>query len=210
MNTVNIPEFTAEASLYETSGHYQSQATRSFGTGTKDNQVYMQKPNSQNTPGGSCYGFTSGTLISPLSMKSCAKKQRVSCMSGIESRHDYIRLDPLLFAKRLVMADELDFQTSLSGQPLGMGPKLLSQRFCPAGVVKQTHPPDTQIPGHGLGMGDLRKRASDHDAVKATQHRGDLLLMAFDKGIHGDNSSQSLLPIRQNSTFNTLVPAMPG
>jgi len=64
MNTMNMPGFTADASLYETSGHYQSEATRSFGNGTKDNQVYMQKPNSQNTPGGSCYGFTSGTLIS--------------------------------------------------------------------------------------------------------------------------------------------------
>jgi hypothetical protein len=35
-------------------------------------------------------------------------------------------------------------------------------------------------------------------------------LMAFDKGVHGDDSSPFLLPIRQNSTFNTLVPAMPG
>ena len=29
-------------------------------------------------------------------------------------------------------------------------------------------------------------------------------------GIHGDDSYQFLLPIRQNSTFNTLVPATPG
>ncbi|CAN5867679.1 hypothetical protein BH20PSE1_BH20PSE1_20300 [soil metagenome] len=29
-------------------------------------------------------------------------------------------------------------------------------------------------------------------------------------GIHGDDSYQFLLPIRQNNTFNTLVPATPG
>jgi hypothetical protein len=64
MNTMNMPGFTADASLYKASGHYQSGATRSFGNGTKDNQVHMQKPNSQNTPGGSCYGHVSGTIIS--------------------------------------------------------------------------------------------------------------------------------------------------
>src|SRR5436305_356103 len=65
MNTTkNIPGFTADASLDETRGHYQSEATRRFGNGTEDNQVQMQKPNSQNTPGGACYGHTSGVLIS--------------------------------------------------------------------------------------------------------------------------------------------------
>jgi hypothetical protein len=66
MNTMNMPGFTADDSLYETSGRYQSEATRSLGNGTKDNQVYMQKPNSQNTPGGSCYGHTSCTTISGI------------------------------------------------------------------------------------------------------------------------------------------------
>ena len=60
---MNMPGFTADASLYETRGSYQSEATRSFGNRTIDNRVYMQKPNSQNTPGGSCIGHTSGTTI---------------------------------------------------------------------------------------------------------------------------------------------------
>ena len=64
MKTMNMPGFTADSSLYERSGHYQSEATRSSGNGTNDNRVYMQRPNSQNTPGGSCYGHTSGVTIS--------------------------------------------------------------------------------------------------------------------------------------------------
>lgn len=63
MDTLRVPGFSADASLYETSGYYQSHAIRSFGKKAKGNKVYMQKPNSQNIPGGSCYGFTSGTLI---------------------------------------------------------------------------------------------------------------------------------------------------
>jgi hypothetical protein len=59
---MNIPGFTAEASLYDVSG-YQHEATRSFGDGTKDSQVQMQRQNSQNTPGGNCTGHTSGTTI---------------------------------------------------------------------------------------------------------------------------------------------------
>ena len=120
------------------------------------------------------------------------------------------RLDPLFFAKRPVIADELDFQRSLGGQPLGMGSKHLSQRLRPAGIVKETNTASTQIPGHGFGMTNLRQHAGNHDAVKTREYRADLLLMAFDKGIHGDDSSRFSLPIRQNSTFNTLVPAMPG
>ena len=57
---MNMPGFKADASLYGKSGRYLSKLSRS---NTNHNQVYMQKPNSQNTPGGNCYGFTSGTLI---------------------------------------------------------------------------------------------------------------------------------------------------
>lgn len=60
---MTMPGFSADASLFEASKHYQSEADRSFGNRTKYNQVYMQKPNSENTPGGSCIARTSGTTI---------------------------------------------------------------------------------------------------------------------------------------------------
>jgi hypothetical protein len=63
MNENKLPGFTAHASLYEKGSRYRSEATGLFANGTKVNEVHMQKPNSQNTAGGSCYGFTSGTLI---------------------------------------------------------------------------------------------------------------------------------------------------
>lgn len=59
---MSIPGFTAEHSTYPTS-RFRS-ARRSLGHVKRDNTVFMQKPNSQNTPGGSCYGRVSGTLIS--------------------------------------------------------------------------------------------------------------------------------------------------
>src|SRR5690348_305973 len=61
---MNIPGFTAENSIYKTIRRFRSEATRSISNETKDNQVYMQKPNSANTPGGSCTGRISGTTIS--------------------------------------------------------------------------------------------------------------------------------------------------
>jgi hypothetical protein len=59
---MTMPGFNADASLYARSALYQSDLAR-FGMEAKNNRVYMQKPNSQNTPGGSCYGFQSGTII---------------------------------------------------------------------------------------------------------------------------------------------------
>jgi hypothetical protein len=60
---MKVPGFTADASLYQTGGQYQSGGLRTFDYGAKVNQVQMQKPNSQNTAGGACYGSTSGVLI---------------------------------------------------------------------------------------------------------------------------------------------------
>jgi hypothetical protein len=58
---MRMPGFTAENSTY-TMSRFRSDP-RSLGNGTRDNQVFMQKPNSQNTPGGSCIGRISGTVI---------------------------------------------------------------------------------------------------------------------------------------------------
>jgi hypothetical protein len=59
---MTMPGFNANASLYARSALYRPELTR-FGIERKGSQVYMQKPNSDNTPGGSCYGFQSGTII---------------------------------------------------------------------------------------------------------------------------------------------------
>ncbi|MGH8605468.1 MAG: hypothetical protein ACREXR_22560, partial [Gammaproteobacteria bacterium] len=61
---MSIPGFTAEISTYKTISRFRSETTRSIGNGTKDNKVYMQKPNSENTPGGTCTGRISGVTIS--------------------------------------------------------------------------------------------------------------------------------------------------
>ena len=60
---MSIPGFTAENSTYPASRRFRSDRRR-LANGTRDNQVFMQKPNSENTPGGKCYGRISGTTIS--------------------------------------------------------------------------------------------------------------------------------------------------
>jgi hypothetical protein len=59
---MSIPGFTAEKSTHRTIRSFRSHP-RSLGNGTRDNQIFMQKPNSENTPGGSCTGRISGTTI---------------------------------------------------------------------------------------------------------------------------------------------------
>ncbi len=61
---MNIPGFTAEKATNESVGRFRSNADRPFGSVRTDNLVYLQKPNSENTPGGKCYGRVSGTTIS--------------------------------------------------------------------------------------------------------------------------------------------------
>jgi hypothetical protein len=59
---MNIPGFTAEKSTYKTIRRFRSETTRNISDGTKDNQVYMQKPNNANTPGGKCSGWMTGNV----------------------------------------------------------------------------------------------------------------------------------------------------
>ena len=60
---MRFPGFTAEHSTYVTCRGFRS-ANSSLGHGTRESNVFMQKPNSQNTPGGNCYGRVSGVVIS--------------------------------------------------------------------------------------------------------------------------------------------------
>ena len=60
MNTMNMPGFTADNSIYKTNSHFQSKADRSLRSAPNDNQVYLQKPRNDNTSGGKCHA-TSGS-----------------------------------------------------------------------------------------------------------------------------------------------------
>jgi hypothetical protein len=61
---MTIPGFTAEAALSRMNMSRQFRTDRIVYFDSREDIISMQMPNSQNTPGGSCYGFTSGTLIS--------------------------------------------------------------------------------------------------------------------------------------------------
>jgi hypothetical protein len=59
---MSLPGFTAEHSIHSASRRFRSDPRRR-GNGSRDSRVIMQKPNSENTPGGSCIGRISGTVI---------------------------------------------------------------------------------------------------------------------------------------------------
>jgi len=59
---MKIPGFTAENSTDKMTGRFQSRTSRLFDS-SNEGQVYLQKPNSENSPGGKCYGRVSGTTI---------------------------------------------------------------------------------------------------------------------------------------------------
>lgn len=61
---MTIPGFSAENVIGNTVGHFQSKAVRFLTSRENDHQVYLQKPNHENTPGGKCLGQISGTVIS--------------------------------------------------------------------------------------------------------------------------------------------------
>ena len=51
---------------------------------------------------------------------------------------------------------------------------------------------------------------SDHDAVKATKHCGDLSMVGFDKGIHGDYLSHVFIAPYARMDIYTLGPGYAG
>ena len=90
--------------------------------------------------------------------------------------------DPRLLAERLELADELDLQPRLGGEPLGVLPQLLAQRLGPTRIIEQADLVVTEIPAHRLGMTDIGQRAGDDDPVEARQDAADAVLVALEIG----------------------------
>ena len=118
-------------------------------------------------------------------------------------------LDPILLTKGLVAADELDLNTCLEGEMLGMFTQFISQRLCPTRIVEQPDLVVTKVACHGARITDIRERSGDDDTIKAGKYASDLILVAFDERIHDGYPLFLLLSIRIGDTEN-LVPAMPG
>lgn len=93
------------------------------------------------------------------------------------------RLDSVFFAEGLVAPDELDLNTDLDGELLGMVAQLIALGFCPPGVVKQSDLVVTEVARHGAGLTDIRKGSGDDNPVKAEEHASDLILVTFNKRI---------------------------
>jgi hypothetical protein len=123
-------------------------------------------------------------------------------------------LDPLLFTE-VALANELDLQTVVLRQALGVGPDLVAQRLGELGEVEDAHLPSPQLCIHRVGIGDLRDRACDDHAVEARQHPSDLASVTLRQSLCHDNllpdldlALNTILSCPGRSTC--LVPAKPG
>ena len=76
-----------------------------------------------------------GRLVMPRSGRRAGRHGREELhQPGVIAARGEDRLDPVLFAERLELADELDLQSRLDGESLGVLPQLLAQGFGPAWI----------------------------------------------------------------------------
>jgi hypothetical protein len=93
-------------------------------------------------------------------------------------------LDAHFLAERLELADELDLQSRLGGDSLGVLPQIFAQGLGLAGKVEQADPMVVKETGHYPGMADFGQGGGNHDSVKARECTADAALVGFDKRIH--------------------------
>ncbi len=136
--------------------------------------------------------------------------------------------DPIFFPKALHLFDELDGNPILGCDRFGIGPDLIAQRFCPAGIIKDADALDLQIRRHPSrvaesGQGSL----NDHTVVTGKNTRNFVFITRHQRGhrsLHAiyreEDNGSAVVNARANSIFmrNTfssyettcMVPAMPG
>jgi hypothetical protein len=93
-------------------------------------------------------------------------------------------LDPVFLADVMV-AEELDGQSRVRRQFLGMAAELIAERFGELGVIEDADVVIEEIASGGLGVADVWERPGDDDSIQARQDTRDLLGMSFDEVEHG-------------------------
>ena len=104
--------------------------------------------------------------------------------TGVVSAFGEDLFDPRFLAERLELADELDLQPRLGGEPLGILAQLFAQRRGPLGIVEDTDLVITEKAAHRFGMADIGQRAGDNDPVEAREDAADVVFVVLDKRIH--------------------------
>jgi hypothetical protein len=75
-------------------------------------------------------------------------------------------LEARLLAERLELADELDLQSRLGGDPFGVLTQLLAQGLGPARKVEPPNLAVIEETRHRPGMAEVGQGGGDHDPVK--------------------------------------------
>jgi hypothetical protein len=88
--------------------------------------------------------------------------------------------NPSLLAK-VVFPDELDLKAGLGGQPPGVFPDLVAQRFGPFGIVENPDAVGIEKPCHALGKANAGNRAGDDNPVPTGEHSCDFVLRAAEE-----------------------------
>jgi hypothetical protein len=83
-----------------------------------------------------------------------------------------------LFAE-VLLAEVLDLDPVLGGQPFPVHPQFFPERLRKARVITGPHLVCVQVRGHPLGETDIGQSSKDQDAVVAGKHFSDLIIMSF-------------------------------
>lgn len=87
------------------------------------------------------------------------------------------RLLHQIFLAYVSFSDELDFDPGLPRQPLGAVSQPFAERLGKLRVVEDPNLPFVEVGGHLRRVADLRQRAENQDAIPASQHPCNLILV---------------------------------
>lgn len=132
--------------------------------------------------------------------------------AGVIAAFGEDRFDPVFLTESFVLANELDLDTGLGGDGLGIDAQLIAQRLRPFWKVKYANLVIGQIAGHRPGVADIRQCPCEYDTVEAGDHTCNVIFMAFDKGVHDDNTVVLFLVLGKECLEYSInmVLAMPG
>ena len=121
------------------------------------------------------------------------------------------------FLADVALPEELDRQTVLLGDPLGVFTDLVAERFGEVGIVEDPHLLPTEKTRRRLPMADIGKRSRDDDAIEAGEDTDNLVGMAISECGHGRlrvEGEQRAPPLSRKradlASKPCLVPATPG
>jgi len=133
--------------------------------------------------GGFHEGSVCGLVMPGLERRAWLQSREDMDQAGMASPLGEDRLDPVFLAE-VLFPDVVDLKPRIFGDPLGVLPDLIAQRFSELGKVEDADPAGIQIPCHGFRIADIGKGAGYHDTIVAAENTLDFVGVSFGQQAH--------------------------